>query len=191
MHELVDDLAVEELQQAVAPLDQGHAHAHRGEDRRVLDADDAGADDGEGPRQVRQAHDVVRGEDDLAVRLHPGRGRRLGADGDHDVGRADTARARLRPDLQRVGIGEHGFTGEQGHVVAPELILDDLDLAGDHVAHAGQQLLAGGARVEPGPGQAVPLAGDRRVADDRLAQRLARDRAGVETAPPRRSGASR
>mgnify|MGYP001344260700 CR=1 FL=1 len=47
MHQLVDDLGVEKLEGTRATIDQRDLDANRGEDRRVLDANDAGADDGE------------------------------------------------------------------------------------------------------------------------------------------------
>src|SRR6185436_19742775 len=69
---------------------------------------------------------------------------------------------------------------QEGHVVAAELVLDHLDLAGDHDVDAGEELLAGGPRVEPGPRQPVALAREAGEGDHRLAQGLARDGAGVD-----------
>ena len=62
--QLVDDLAIEELERTVALVDQRHLHAERREHRRVLDADDAAADDGQRPRQGLQIADLIAGDDD-------------------------------------------------------------------------------------------------------------------------------
>ena len=140
VHELVHDLAVDELQHSLAPLDQGHVHPHRREDRRVLDADHAGADDGEAAGQVGELHDVVRRQNDLAVGRHARRGRGLGAHRDHHVGGGDATRAGLALDLERVGVDEPRGAGEHGHVVAPQLVFDHLDLAADDVVDAGEEL---------------------------------------------------
>ena len=47
VNQLVDDLGVDELERPVALVDDRDFHAERREHRRVLDADHAGADDGE------------------------------------------------------------------------------------------------------------------------------------------------
>ena len=47
VQQLVDDLAIEELERPLAALDQRHLNADGGEHRRVLDADHAGADHGQ------------------------------------------------------------------------------------------------------------------------------------------------
>src|SRR5436309_1144490 len=77
-------------------FDDGDLDAERGEHRRVLDADDAAADDGEGAGYPVEVEDVVRGEDDLAIGGNARRRRRRGADGDHDVGARDALLAALR-----------------------------------------------------------------------------------------------
>ena len=58
--QLVDDLVVEELERPLAPLDERDPHAERGEHRGVLDADDAGADDGHRARQLLRARSCRR-----------------------------------------------------------------------------------------------------------------------------------
>jgi hypothetical protein len=180
VEQLVDDLAVEELEGPLPPLDQRHRHAEGGEDRGVLDADDARADHGECPRELLQLHHVVGVQDDLAVGPDPRRVGRMGADRDQDVLGGDLPPAAVRADHQRVGIDERGLAGQERHVVAAELVLDHLDLAGDHDVDAGEELLAGGPRVEPGPRQSVALAREPGEGDHRLAQGLARDGAGVD-----------
>ena len=89
-------------------------------------------------------------------------------------------RAAVAVDRQRVRIDERGHAGQDAHVVPPELVLDHLDLAGDHAVHPREELLARRPRVEAGPGQAVALARQARERDHRLPQGLARDGAGVD-----------
>ena len=175
--QLVDDLAVEELERPLAPLDQRHGDAERGEHRRVLDADHAGADHGERARQLLQPHDVVGVEDDLAVGLDAGRGRRVRADRDHDVRRGDLRASPPRSgSTSGVGIDERRLAAQHVDVVAAELVLDDLDLAGDHACRRRRRAAAQVGRASSArPRQPVALAGEARERDDGLAQRLARD----------------
>ena len=82
-----------------------------------------------------------------------GRVGRVGADRDQDVLGRGLPPAAVRADHQRVGINERGLAGQKGHVIAAELVLDHLGLAGDHDVDAGRRALAGGPRVELGPRQ--------------------------------------
>ena len=63
VNQLVDDLGVDELERPVAPVDDRDLDAERGEHRRVLDADHAGADDGERARKPLEAADLVARDD--------------------------------------------------------------------------------------------------------------------------------
>ena len=63
--EVVDDLAVDEIEDGVARLDQRHRHVERREDRRIFDADDAAADDGQRARQPVEFQHLVAVEDAL------------------------------------------------------------------------------------------------------------------------------
>ena len=109
--------------------------------------------------KLLQLHHVVGVQDDLAVGPDPRRVGRMGADGDQDVLGGDLPPAAVRTRIiERVGIDERGLAGQERHVVAAELVLDHLDLARDHDVDAGEELLAGGPRVEPGPRQPVSLA---------------------------------
>ena len=57
--EILDQLLVEELEEARPRLDQGHGDVERAEDRRVFDADHAAAHHGEAARQMRRLDDLV------------------------------------------------------------------------------------------------------------------------------------
>ncbi len=82
----LDDLGIAELQHVLALLDDGHLGAQRGEHRRVLDADHAGAHYDHRRRQGLEVEDAVGVEHAFLVELHPPGGpRRFGAGGDHDV----------------------------------------------------------------------------------------------------------
>ena len=57
--EVVDQLAVDEVEDRRARLDQRHRDVERAEDGGVFDADDAGADHGQAARQPRDLDDLV------------------------------------------------------------------------------------------------------------------------------------
>ena len=160
MDQLIDDLPVEELERAVAPLDQGDGHAQGRKDRGVFDPDHAGPHDGHRAREVLQLDHLVGVEDHLAICLDPGRGRRLGADGDDDVGPRDVPPPALPVHGQRVRVHERRLAREQRHVVATELALDHLDLARDDRVDTGEQLGGRGAAVHAGPWQAIGAPGE-------------------------------
>ena len=104
VHQLVDDLAIEELERPLAALDQGHLHADRGEHRRVLDADHTGAHHRQRSRQLLEGHELIRVQHDLAVRLDTRRRRRSRTDRDDHVPRRDPAHAAVAADRQSVRI---------------------------------------------------------------------------------------
>ena len=178
VEQLVDDLAVEELERPLPPLDERDGHAERREDRGVLDADHTGAHHRERAGEMLQVHDVVGGQEHLAVGGDAGQGRGLGADGDHDVGGGDVTELMLAADDQPVRIGEGRLPVQHRDVIPTELALDHLDLARDDAVEAGEEVRAGRPPLEARPRQAVAPSGDARVGDDRLAERLARDGAG-------------
>src|SRR6202045_1031911 len=68
MTELVDDFVVDERQQPVALVDQGHSNAESGKDAGVFASDHAGSDNRQGPRQLVELQNVVAGENPLAIK---------------------------------------------------------------------------------------------------------------------------
>ena len=80
--EIVDDLAVDEIEDGVARLDQRHRHVERGKDRRIFDADDAGADHRQRARQTVELQHLVAVEDAGLVEGHVARPVRPCADRD-------------------------------------------------------------------------------------------------------------
>ena len=100
--EILDQLVVDEVEEGRARLDQRHGDVERAEDRRVFDADDAGADHRQAARQLGQIDDLVAVEHVDAVERHVGGPERARADGDQDVSRPMHARSRRRSvDLDR------------------------------------------------------------------------------------------
>lgn len=67
--EPLDDLGVAELEQPAVPLDDGHFRPERGEHGRVLDSDDAGADDDERGGDPAEIEDPVGVEHRRSVEL--------------------------------------------------------------------------------------------------------------------------
>ena len=104
----LDDLGVAEVQHVLPLLDDGDLGAQRGEHRRVLDADDAGADHHHRRRDRLEVEDAVGVQHPLLVELDaPGAGR-LGAGGDHDVLAADRGALAAGADLRRAGCARRG-----------------------------------------------------------------------------------
>ena len=117
----------------------------------------------------------------LLVEGHAGRPGRLGAGGDDDLVRGDLAGpAAAVVDLDGVRPDEVARCPDDRDAVAGELAADDVVLPADHVPGPGGQVGDGDLVLDP-----VRLAVDLALVDageveDRLAQRLGRDRAGVD-----------
>src|SRR5262249_61865183 len=104
----------------------------------------------------------------------------LGAHGDQDLLRGDPLVTALVVHHDGVRILEDRPAPHDGHVVAIELLVDDLALAPPHLRDAGEQLLERGpARLH---GAGAELRAPRRLAEaqHRLAEGLARDGARVD-----------
>ena len=172
---------VAELEQPLALLDHRHLRAERGEHRRVLDADHAGADDDERARDALQLQDAVRVEDRALVEVDVAGRAGARADGDDDRCRPSAGAPRrsaprrrscagrrtapspcssatwLRASWSRMTSISRSITCcvRANEVVDRDLVLDPVALAVDlALGHAGQ-------------------------VEDGLAQRLGRDRARV------------
>ena len=70
MDEVVDDLAIDEVEDRLARLDQRHRDVEGREDGRILDTDDPTADDGQRPGQAFELQHLVAVENALAVERH-------------------------------------------------------------------------------------------------------------------------
>ena len=125
----------------------------------------------------------------LPLKAIPG-GARLRAAREHERGRRHTPR---RPgsvdDEKRVLVLERRRPVEQRHVVAEQLVADHGPLALDDVARSRGEVVHRDLVLQP-----VALAVDRPLAhprqiEDRLTDRLRRDRAGVDELPPSSAGA--
>ena len=170
VHELVDDLTVEELERPVTLVHQDDGRAERGQHRRVLHADDAAAHHGDGTRKAREARDVITRRNYLAVHRHSGWRGRPGAHGDEDVGGGDRALAALTGQGQGVRVGEHRVTTEHAHAVALQLVAEDLGLPGHHAVDPVDELGGGRAHLRT-----------LREVEHGLPERLAGDGAAVQT----------
>src|SRR5262249_41438309 len=122
----------------------------------------------------------VAGEHHLTVRGSAGRPCGLRAHGDQDLLRGDPLVTALVVHHDGVRILEDRPAPDDGHVVAIELLVDDLALAPPDLRDTGEQLLERGtARLL---GAAAGLRVPRRLAEaqHRLAEGLARDGARVD-----------
>jgi hypothetical protein len=180
--ERLHDLRVAEVQHLWPLLHDRDAGAERGEHGGVLDADHPCPDDDERCGHALQAQHRVGVEHPLIVELDLGWTGRLRAGGDDDVLRRDDLEiaARLTLDGHGVRVLEPGDAAEDVHVVAQELVADHLDLAADHMLCARQQVLDRDLALDAiAHAVQVPL-GEPGEVEDCLAQRLGRDRAGVD-----------
>jgi hypothetical protein len=174
-----DDLRVAEVEEAGTLLDDGRLRSQRGEHRRVLDADDAGAHDHHRGRDAPQPQQTVGVEDRAVVELDGRRPRGASAGGDHDPLGGETPLLAPRHE-DRVRIEEAGAPGNDLDVVAEQLVPDDVDLTLDDLLRPVAEILHCDLLLHP-----VALAVRRPLAhagqvDDRLAERLRRDRPPVD-----------
>src|SRR5580700_7785946 len=179
--ERLDHLDVTELEHPVALLHDGDLGAEGGEHGRVLDPDHAGARDHHRARDRLQVDDPVGIDDGALVELDAGRPGGPGAGGDHDLVRAGPADPALAAvDLDGVRVEEAAGAGHDRDPVTGELAAYHVHLAADHVGGPLGQVGDGDLVLDP---VALPVhlalvqAGQ---VQDRLAQRLGRDRARVQ-----------
>ena len=130
---------------------------------------------------VCQVDDPVGVDDGALVELDAGRPGGPGAGGDHDLvrgGPADPAVAAV--DLHRVRVEEAARAGHGRDPVTGQLAAHHVHLPADHVAGAGGQVGDGDLVLDPVALPVhLPLVEAGQV-EDRLAQRLGRDRARVQ-----------
>ena len=185
MAELVDDFVVDERQQPVAFVDQGHPNAESGKDAGIFAADHAGADDRQCPRQPIELQHVVTGENPLSIErdMRVAGGFRPG--GDDDLLCLDRAGGGAVDVVEADGVRrDKGCRRrDQLDIIAPQLVAGDVDLVLDHPVGAKQQILHRDVLFD-GIGGAVKF--PRTIAakfERRLAQGLGRDRAEIDAAP--------
>ena len=176
----LDDLAIGKVQQHRTLVQQRDLHSQRGEHRRILQADDAGAHDDQLARQLLQAVHLVGVEDAFAVDRDLRIVRGPGSAGDDEVLATQQGVSAVACDFDRVIVDEPGVAFVNRHPVATQLRLDDLDLARHHRVGTKHQVLhrdvvfqGVAAAVERSLPQAAEV-------QDGLAQRLAGNGAGVD-----------
>jgi hypothetical protein len=147
-----------------------------------FDSDDPGADHDHRARHPVEMEHAVGVDHVAVVELDRRRAHWLGAGGDHDLLAADGALVGVLAarDPDGVRVDEAAGALQQVDVVAQQLCPDHLDLASDHMLGAGHQIGDRDVGLHP-----VALAVDvpqRQSAeiDDGFAQRLRRDRPGVD-----------
>ncbi len=179
--ERLDDLRVDEREKAGLTLDHRHAYADRREDRRVLDADHAGADDRHRRGDALELEDAVRVQHGAAVEVDVRRLHRRGADCDHDLVGGHATVAAVGAEVERVLVDEPRRAGQQVDVVARQLVPDHLGLAVDHAAGAPEEVLDRDLVLDP-VGVAVHVLLEQPGQIERgRAERLGRQRARVRT----------
>ena len=180
VHQRVDHLAVHEIEDRRTGLDDGDLDVERRDHRRVLEADHAGAHDDEVLGERVALQELIGIDDPLAVERHRVAVRGPRAAGDQDVLAAHARRAVDGFDFQGVGVHEARRPRQRGHMIAVQLRADDFELAHEDLLDAEREV---GDRDVLGDRVVAaverPLAETREI-QDRLAQRLRRDGAGVQ-----------
>ena len=141
----VNDFVIDKGQQTVGDLNQGDAHAQRGEHTGVFAADDASADHGQGPGQLVQLEQAIAGENGFAIKrdiVWFGDGC---ANGDDDVARGHFVFAFFVEEIEmhRVLIDEGRDAGEELDTIALQLMFVDFDLVANDMVGAQQQVVHG------------------------------------------------
>ena len=179
----LDDLGVAEVEHLRALLDHGHAGAERGEHRGVLDADHAGAD-----------HDHASWAP-ACIASTPSESSTRSSSNSTCGGRAGrvpvamTMFSAVTVLWSPRAVAAHGDgvrvveargAAEDVDVVAQQLVADHLHLAPDDVRGAGQQVVDGDVGLDPVAGAVHVALREAGQVQHGLAQRLRRDRAGVD-----------
>ena len=160
MDEFLDQFAIDEIEESRTRLDQRHRDVERVKDRRVFDADDTGADDGQAARQLGKFDDVVAIEHGGAVERHIVGPKRFGAAGDQNVrSLVDVGVAVLVGHLNVVRRGKAPRSAGGLDAIAAELMLENLDLVVERLAQAPDQIGRGNVLLDPvGPAVKPALA---------------------------------
>ena len=145
----LDDLLVAEVEHVGPALDDGHLGAERGEDRRVLDADDARSHHDQRGGDAFQGEHTVRVDDGAPVEVHAGRPSRAGTHGDDRRVETHAPLAGRARDCHRVRVVEPCRAGEKRDVVARQLVADDIHLPGNDLARLGPEVLDGDVLLDP------------------------------------------
>jgi len=164
-------------------VDEHHPDTQRGENARVLEADDPGTDHGERLRQLLHPQQIIGCEDAFAVATTIRITDRRRTDRDHNMGgRHLLSHAFLEQiEANAMRIDERRTGVEDVDVISQQLMACDVDFVVNDLIHAEQEIPHRDVLLD-GIGRAVnaafPIAGQP---ERRLAQRLARNRAGVDT----------
>ena len=182
--EVVDDLAVDEIENRVARLDQRHRHVERRKDGGVFDADDAGADHRQRTRQLRQFEHLVAVEHTLLVERHLGRAMRPRAHRDQGIGEADLAVvAGIGGEAGAIGTEKPHHGARALDRIAHELVLQHLDLVVEGLVQAFDQVADGDVLLDPVTATVEAAFAPARQVEHRLAQGLGGDGAGMHRNP--------
>ena len=181
MGEFLNERAVDEVEKAVARLDQGDAHVEGCEHRGIFDADDAGADHGEAARDAGQFEELVAVDDGGAVEGHIIGPVGAGAGGDQEsVGGEAGGLARLGGHFDGLGASEPRQPVERVDMVAVELMFEHIDLVIERHMQARFEVLRLDVVLHP-VGSAIEAAfAPAGEVEHRFAQGFRRDRAGMD-----------
>ena len=181
MRELLDQLAIDEVEERGPRLDQRHRDVEGAEDRRIFDPDHTGPDHRHAAGQARQIDDLVRIEDRRAVERHIVGPERARSASDERVFRGvDLVLAAVARHLDAVRADVAGFAAGRLHGVAAELMLENLDLVVERFVQAGDEVGRTDILLDPvGAAIEAALAPARQVQHG-FAQGLRRDRPGMD-----------
>src|SRR5689334_4137873 len=140
----LDHLPIDEVEEHGALIDDRDLDVQRRQHRRVLETDDAGADDDQLARQLVHVGQLIGVEDALAVERNLWRTRRSRSARDENVLRGGARRARgLRRYLDRMRVDEAGRSDDGGDAVASQLMVNDLHFALDDALNTMREIASG------------------------------------------------
>jgi hypothetical protein len=150
--EIVDDFPVDEVEYGRPRLDQRDGNVERRKDRRILDPDDARADDGQRARQTVEFKHLVAVEDAPLVERHIVRAVWASADRDQRVvERRFAVLAGVGFQGHTVPVDEAGGGAKAAHRIAHELVLQHLDLVIQRLVQALDEIASGNILLQPRP----------------------------------------
>ena len=173
------NFAVEERHEDVAAIDEVRFHAERGEGAGVFAADHAATDDDEFLWHRLELEDFVGVVDAFILKRKFRRAQRRGASGDEDFLRPEPRFNAVVHDEQCVWVHEARVAGE-AHVAQGETLLGATTLPGGHALLVPHEFSDGRLALEREVHAEEPPRSPAGKNQRRLAQGLARDRAGID-----------
>src|SRR4029077_8325382 len=175
----VDNLSVDKFKQARSLVDQHDLHAYHGQDRCVLCADHAAADNDYRGRKAFERDETVGIDDRVIIEWNISRSGRHGPYCDDDHAGIMLGRHAALLNEEPVRINEAGFSMDQVDAVTRHLVLHNLNFVLDDVVGAKREIFDRDRLFQTIAGSVQVALAEPREIEDRLAEGFAGDGAGV------------